>query len=282
MIRLLLLTLFSILFSILLQAKKAETHHQETDIDSPYFHPAIDSFTVLKFDSISNNYVYSIWNEKKIDPYKINLARKTDTTQLVLVHDSFIYVHPVKDVINSVFGMRGYRFHYGMDIELDTGDSVLCAFDGKVRFAKYYSGYGNVVVVTHINGLETLYAHLSRIKVEVGEKLKAGQLVGLGGATGRATGSHLHFEVRFMGKAMDPRIIIDFDNYILISDTLNLCCHTYEYLIERSKTKYHYVRSGDTLYRISRMHGVSIDRLCALNGINRNTTLKIGRPIRYQ
>ncbi|MBT7995558.1 MAG: LysM peptidoglycan-binding domain-containing protein, partial [Bacteroidetes bacterium] len=64
--------------------------------------------------------------------------------------------------------------------------------------------------------------------------------------------------------------------------TLNMCCHTYEYLIERSKTKYHYIRSGDTLWAISRRYGVSIDRLCSLNGITRNSILKIGRPIRYQ
>jgi LysM repeat protein len=276
--------LLSILFLLLSKEFIANAcSDEQTMIDSPYFSIAYDTVALQKLDSLRNNDVFGLWDEKKIDPYKnINLAKKTDTTLLLLVNDTSKYVHPVKNKINSPFGQRGYRYHYGMDIELVTGDSVLCAFDGIVRMAKYYSGFGNLVLVSHYNGLETLYAHLSKIKVEVGEKVKAGHLLGLGGATGRATGSHLHFEVRFMGKAMDPRQIIDFASYSLISDSLQLSCHTYEYLIERSKTKYHYVRSGDSLWRISKRYGVSINRLCALNGISRNTILQIGRPIRYQ
>ncbi|MBT3935246.1 MAG: peptidoglycan DD-metalloendopeptidase family protein [Bacteroidetes bacterium] len=281
--RFLLLVLISFSFLILLAPINGKANVRIISaLDSPYFYFEVDSFTALKSDSISNNYIYSLWNEKIIDPYKINVAKKTDTTIMVLVTDSSVYVHPVKNKINSVFGFRGYRYHYGMDVDLNTGDSVLCAFDGRVRLAKYNSGYGYYVLVNHTNGLETLYGHFSKILVEEGQYVKAGDLLGYGGRTGRATGAHLHFEVRFLGKAMDPRTIIDFENYALLSDTLNMCCHTYEYLIERSKTKYHYIRSGDTLWAISRRYGVSIDRLCSLNGITRNSILKIGRPIRYQ
>ena len=116
----------------------------------------------------------------------------------------------------------GYPVHSGVDIKLESGDPVSVAFDGVVRMARKYSGYGNCVVVRHFNGLETLYAHLSKIIVKVNEQVKAGDIIGLGGHTGHATCNHLHFETRFQGKAFNPKELINFDNYSLLSDTFTV------------------------------------------------------------
>ena len=95
-------------------------------------------------------------------------------------------------------------------------------FDGKVRIAKRAGAYGNLVVIRHDNGLETYYAHLSKINVEVNQDVKAGEILGLGGSTGRSTGPHLHLEIRYLGAAINPEKVIDFKTYSLISDTLML------------------------------------------------------------
>src|SRR5574343_1124269 len=101
-------------------------------------------------------------------------------------------------MITSEFGWRKYRPHYGTDIDLEIGDTVVSAFDGMVRIARpKVGGYGNVVIIRHSNGLETVYAHLSKILVEPGQTIKAGELLGLGGNTGRSYGAHLHFDMRY-------------------------------------------------------------------------------------
>jgi murein DD-endopeptidase MepM/ murein hydrolase activator NlpD len=95
-------------------------------------------------------------------------------------------------------------------------------FDGVVRMSKYYNGYGNCVVVRHYNGLETLYAHLSKLDVRPGNLVNAGQLLGLGGSTGHSTGPHLHFEIRFLGRPLNPSVVVDFPNETVKIDTLNI------------------------------------------------------------
>ena len=89
------------------------------------------------------------------------------------------------------------RFHSGIDLDLEVGDNVEASFDGIVKRADYVSGYGNLVVLKHFNGLETYYAHLSKILVTIGDTLEAGDKLGLGGSTGRSTGPHLHYEIRY-------------------------------------------------------------------------------------
>jgi murein DD-endopeptidase MepM/ murein hydrolase activator NlpD len=129
---------------------------------------------------------------------------------------------PVQGRVTSNFGPRRYRIHKGTDIDLETGDTIICAFDGVVRVAEYSGGYGNVVVVRHFNGLETIYAHLSKMEVRPGTPVEAGSLLGLGGRTGRATGSHLHFEVRYMGLAIDSRLFMDYETGTLRDNELCL------------------------------------------------------------
>ncbi|MBF0976287.1 MAG: M23 family metallopeptidase, partial [Bacteroidetes bacterium] len=101
---------------------------------------------------------------------------------------------------------RRRRYHYGTDIGLKVGDSIVSVFDGTVRIVSYDAhGYGNYIVVRHNNGLESLYAHLSQTIAVENQKVKAGELIGLGGNTGRSTGPHLHFEFRFLGNPFNTK-----------------------------------------------------------------------------
>lgn len=224
---------------------------------------------------------YCSWNTKKVHPYTVNLAHMKDTVPLVLAYDSCSFTAPFVGRMTSDFGYRRYRHHYGVDIKLNTGDDVKSAFEGVVRVAHYDRDYGRVVVVRHNNGLETLYAHLSKLAVKQGDWVEAGDVIGLGGSTGRSTGSHLHFEVRYLGEPINPNDIIDWESGTLRSDTLNLNQEHFEYLVDIRKRKYHRIRSGDTLSGIARRYGTTISHLCKLNGISSRTTLRIGRVLRY-
>jgi len=224
---------------------------------------------------------YCEWSTTKIFSKRYDLRDKPDTTELILQYDACDHAHPFCGRITSDFGYRRNRFHYGVDIKLKTGDPVLCAFEGVVRISKYSSTFGRVIVVRHNNGLETLYAHLSKLKVEPGDKVEAGDVIGLGGNTGRSTGSHLHLEVRFLGEPIDPNTVFNIVEGELRSDTLLLNSEHFEYLKEVRARKYHRVRSGDTLSGIGYRYGRSITQLCRLNGIRRSSTLRIGQSIRY-
>ena len=185
--------------------------------------------------------------------------------------------------VNDIFGYRPRRrrMHYGLDIKVERGDTIRSAFEGKVRYVSYQRrGYGNYVVIRHPNGLETLYAHLTKRLVEENEVVKAGDPIGLGGNTGRSTGSHLHFETRLLGKALNPALMFDFPNQDVTGDT---------YLYTKPKKKvydpsdpdtYYKVRSGDTLGRIAAHKGTTVKNLCKLNGITTKTILRPGQILR--
>jgi len=238
--------------------------------------PSIDSMAIIPF---FDEYCY--WSSDKVHPYKVDLSKMSDTIPLELAYDECDYAHSVCGKINSDFGYRRNRFHYGVDVDLNTGDDVLASFEGIVRVAKYDPTYGRVVVIRHQNGLETLYAHLSKFTVKPGDHVQAGDLIALGGNSGRSTGPHLHFEVRYLGEPINPHNIIDFKNGVLLLDTLQLNGEHYAYLKEIRKRKYYRVRSGDSLSRIGYNKGVSISKLCKLNGISRNSILQIGQRLRY-
>lgn len=185
--------------------------------------------------------------------------------------------------VNDIFGYRPRRrrMHYGLDIKVERGDTIRAAFEGKVRYCSYQRrGYGHYVVIRHPNGLETLYAHLTKRLVGENEVVKAGDPIGLGGNTGRSTGPHLHFETRLLGKALNPTLFFDFPNQDVTGDT---------YLYTKPKKKvydpsdpdtYYKVRSGDTLSRIAARKGTTIKNLCKLNGITTQTTLRVGQVLR--
>lgn len=185
--------------------------------------------------------------------------------------------------VNDIFGYRPRRrrMHYGLDVKVERGDTIRSAFDGKVRYVSYQRrGYGHYVVIRHPNGLETLYAHLTKSLVTENEVVKAGDPIGLGGNTGRSTGTHLHFETRLLGKALNPALMFDFPNQDVTGDT-------YVYLKPKKKVydpsdpdTYYKVRKGDSLGRIASRQGTTVKNLCKLNGITTKTVLRPGQILR--
>ena len=161
-------------------------------------------------------------------------------------------------------------------------DPVVSSFDGMVRIALYHPGYGRVVVIRHYNGLETLYAHLHRFKVKAGDIVEAGQVIGLGGSSGHSSGSHLHFEVRYKGKSLNPKHLISFKKNALISDSLQLIKQKWNYTALPMGVEYHTIQRGDFMYKIANRYGMSVSELCEINGIKRNKLLIVGRKLRIK
>lgn len=263
--------------------EEAETAREAWD---PAEIPADDLYGGLWINSRVNAYA-AIKNEP--DSFKVDL---TDFSMPAVGH------------MTSNFGRRGSRrYHYGVDIKAYTGDTIYAAFDGKVRVKAYErGGYGNYIVMRHINGLETVYGHLSKFLTDENEFVKSGQPIGLAGNTGRSFGSHLHFETRFLGKPIDPNFIVDFENKV---------CHRDEYLVTNNSYKkttmsskvvkrsakdyakapstnkyvagdvaYYRIKKGDTLGAIAGRHGVSVKTLCNLNNITTRTILRPGKSLR--
>lgn len=233
-------------------------------------HPAADLY---------NN----IWTSTRLNPYKIHIDSLPDSVKICLRE----FRLPTPGHITSHFGPRRYRFHYGIDLKLQTGDSVVSAFTGKVRIIDYDArGYGHYVVIRHDNGLETVYAHLSRVLVALDQTVEAGEVIALGGNTGRSTGSHLHFEVRFLGNAMNPARLFDFrEGTPLMADYVITKKNSFYYQKEvaaLSAARYYKVRSGDTLSHIARRNGTSVAAICRLNGISPNRVLRIGQTLRVR
>ena len=192
--------------------------------------------------------------------------------------------------ITSPFGPRWRRMHNGLDLKVNIGDTIVAAFDGKVRIVRYERrGYGKYVVIRHDNGLETIYGHLSKQLVEEIQLVKAGEVSGLGGNTGRSTGSHLHFETRFLGIAINPALMFDFPKQDIVADTYTFkktkgyqrAAGSHDTQLASDGTiRYHKVKSGDTLSRIAKLRGVSISTLCKLNRITTKTILRPGQVLR--
>ena len=241
--------------------------------------------------SISNEINYSnfyempdeyknIWSNYTIDPYNFSVAGFSDTLRI----DISNYTAPTNGKITSDWGFRrAAQFHYGIDLKVYTTDTIKAAFDGTVRITRYNrGGYGYFVVIRHNNGLETLYGHLSKILVKDNTKIKSGEAIGMGGNTGRSTGSHLHLEFRYLGVPINPHSIANFTTtYKQNSDILYVSSDTFEYKKEVDKIRYWTIRSGDTLGRIAYRTGVSVSKLCALNGIRSTSILRLGQRIRY-
>ena len=181
------------------------------------------------------------------------------------------------------------RVHHGLDIKVQTGDTIYAAFDGKVRIASYERrGYGNFVVIRHENGIETLYGHLSKKLVVVNQNVKSGDPIGLGGNTGRSFGSHLHFETILMGKSLDPALMFDFKNQDVTGDFYMYRKPGTKYIengvvkIAGPEKKYHKVKSGETIGKIARKYNVEEGIIFKLNKLNSRSIIRPGQMLRYQ
>ena len=244
------------------------------------------------------------WDTSATHAYTdVDLNSFPDATPIQLVDSLKSYHYPYIGRITSRYGPRRGRAHQGLDISLKVGDPVYAVFDGKVRLSKAAGNYGNLVIIRHNNGLETYYAHLSERSVQPGEWVVAGQQIGLGGNTGRSTGPHLHFEVRYRGQSFDPERIIDFKTGELRREELLLKRRHFSIYakfeqdfdeeveiekIEEAERKaaqaiqYHTVRSGDTLGALARKYGTTVNRICQLNNIKSTSILRIGQRLRVR
>ena len=240
----------------------------------------IDSIWVTAYEYFAN------WDSKKVDIYNFQIKDLQDSVTLKL-YDTEAGEHwrmPLDQIkVNSVYGPRWGRGHYGTDLDLDTGDPVYSAFDGIVRVKSYDRyGWGYYILVRHKNGLESLYGHLSKQLVEVGAELKAGDVVGKGGSTGRSTGPHLHYELRYRGLPFDPQKVYDFPNGTIAGPMFTISKSLFSQVAQARATAYHRVKRGDNLGSIARRYGVSISQLTRLNGISTRTILRIGQNLRVK
>ncbi len=318
------------LISISSQAKEdvvpqvhRDIHHMlQAEMDeSLAFRNVVDSISSTRgveevFDLFSTNDFYSVWSNNSVNPM-LDLESKTIPNTYDI--DLTGFHAPIEGSITSPYGWRRRRMHKGEDIGLHTGDTVRAAFDGRVRIKRYERrGYGYYYVIRHQNGLETIYGHLSRQLVQEGDIVRAGQAIGLGGSTGRSTGPHLHFEMRFYGIALDPSELIDFTTFKPKSPSYHFEKGRAEWAQNNkgkrgatyrggsssatttastnnknsnkssssknnaSSGNIHRVKQGDTLSAIARRYGTTVSRLCKLNGIRADKTLQLGQKIRYK
>lgn len=173
--------------------------------------------TNKKSGSSRGNHAMTLDPDEVYDPFTITNTFLLDLEKI----EEKAWAYPLPDArVISPYG--GARRHSGVDLKTKPNDEIYAAFDGVVVASGPYYGYGNCIRIKHAYGLETLYSHQSKNMVKKGDKVKAGQVIGLTGRTGRATTEHLHFEVSFGGKRLDPAIIFDHSNHKLKAATLHL------------------------------------------------------------
>lgn len=249
------------------------------------------------------------WEEENINPYKEELSSLPLRISICLVDSLSKWTCPYEGKVYSKFGWRHRRRHQGIDLPYPTGTPVKAAFDGRVRLSTYTKGYGNLIVIRHENGLETYYGHLSKRNVSPGDWVASGDIIGLGGSTGRSTGPHLHFETRYHGFAFDPQWIADYETgklrknvFVLKRTYLNTSSHYVpesldeeedvfgadEKIIaeeqriaaEKAAIRYHTVRKGETIGAIAIKEHVSQAKIKQLNPRLNVNKISIGQKIR--
>ena len=267
-------------------------------------------YYIKNFEKVAEDSTFiKDWIPNSTNPYRVPLDSLPLRSTICLVDSASSFVVPNQVKVFSRFGTRRGRAHQGVDLPLRTGTPVYAAFDGRVRASMYNSGYGNLVIIRHENGLETYYGHLSKREVEVGDWVHAGDEIGLGGSTGRSTGPHLHFETRYMGFAFDPEWIADYEtgqlrkNVFVLRRSYLSASSRYvpesideeeeiyaadEKIIEEEKRiaaeraamRYYTVKSGDTLSAIAKREGKSLNAILNLNPGLKADKIGIGQKIR--
>lgn len=254
---------------------------------------------VISYDDVEDYYDFLPFTKTQSAQIKLSEYNNIEVNDLqVMLKDmdstEFCYPAPKSSYVTSPYGWRKGRMHSGIDLKVQLGEDIYAAFDGVVRMVEYNrSGYGYYLVIRHFNGLETLYSHASKILVEVNQRVKAGDVVALGGRTGRATGTHLHFEVRLAGQYINPNLVIDTDNHAQQPKNLYLTTRKGKLYASNDDDKaareaeilstlsiqYHVVKSGDVLGRIASRYGSTVSTICRLNNIKSNSTLRIGQRL---
>lgn len=279
------------LFAILLVASIA-TRAQDVALDPVTLHKPMEMVDTVQQHYMLLNEAYIIPSDDMYPTWSNSVVHYNSAMPDSFRIDLRNYVMPTSNTkITDIFGYRPNRrrVHQGLDIKVQTGDTIYAAFDGKVRVTSYQRrGYGHYIVIRHNNGIETLYAHLSKKLVKANQNVKAGDPIGLGGNTGRSSGSHLHFETILMGKSLDPALMFDFKNQSMTGEHYMYRKPGSKYIengkvkIAGPEKKYHKVKSGDTIEKIARKYGVSQKRIFELNGLKSNSIIRPGQTLRYQ
>lgn len=251
------------------QAKAKESEISLEFLDGIWKSMNRQALQVLRRDNDESEYAYTL---------RPTLGRKD-------------FFRPVAGIITSKFGWRPQfqRVHHGVDLHLNIGDTVRAALSGTVERISYDSdGYGHYVVMSHPDGMETVYGHLQYALVGQGQSVNAGQPIAIGGNTGNSTGPHLHFEARLNGVAVDPMLLFDFygDSYWytyestpVIKDTSKGPSYSHQSKSLKKDDTY-IVRYGDTVESVARQAGISAMRLCQLNMLNEKEPLPVGRMLK--
>ena len=237
-----------------------------------------DEPVMLSQEEDSTGLFSAQWINDQIFAYRLKPDSIRDTV-IILTHSDRPFTLPYYGKL-----FRGFTYtHKGLDIKLNRGDTVLSAFDGVVRYAKYNrGGFGNLVIIRHYNGLETYYAHLSKMLVKVNQVIRSGDPIAMGGSTGRSRGPHLHFEVRYKDIPLDPMRMIDYDNKKLIANTFPVTKRVFYPNDHVENALVVKIKNGDTLGKLARKYNTSIKEICAMNKIRPNTTLRVGRSLRVK
>lgn len=218
------------------------------------------------------------WINDQIFAYKIQRDSIRDTL-LVLVDSIHRFQLPIYGKL-----FRGFTYtHKGLDIKLNKGDTVKAAFNGVVRYAKYNrGGFGNLIIIRHLNGLESYYAHNSKILVRVNQVVKAGEPISLGGSSGRSRGPHCHFELRYKDVPLDVLRVIDYDNQKLIASSFPVTKRVFYPNDYNANAVYHKIKNGDTLGHLAKKYHTNVKEICAMNRLKSNSRLKVGSSIRVR
>lgn len=264
--------------------QQPDTTETQREVSTTIYH-RIDPTDDLEENHPAADIYANLWSPGDVNPYHIPLDSIPDSTIIDLTN--YTIPVPLPGYVTSKFGPRRYRYHYGTDLKLQIGDTVVAAWDGQVRYTKYNpNGYGYYIVIRHNNGLETVYGHLSRILVVPNQHVKSGETIALGGSTGRSSGPHLHFETRYLGNPINSEALFDFalrktrsDSYII---TKRNNAMQQKAVQDLGAAKYYSIKKGDTLGAIARRNGTTVAKLCKLNGIKETTILQIGRRIRVR
>ncbi|MCX6182020.1 MAG: M23 family metallopeptidase [Bacteroidetes bacterium] len=243
---------------------------------------ASEAFYHLPIDTNPPSHdLYCLWDTENPNSHaELPLNDTAYNFELVDKLNDCGFAMPVNGIITSLYGYRDGKMHNGIDIALKTGDPVVSAFRGMVRVARYYGSFGNVVVIRHYNGFETVYAHLSKISVKPGDMVDPGQLIGKGGNTGRSRGAHLHFELRFKGYPVNPRYVIDLEKKTILSETVVVRKTKTGFTAFPEGTIFHTIKRGDYLYKVATQYGITVKQLCAWNGLHKKSSLVAGMKLK--
>ena len=232
---------------------------------------------------------YEIVESKKKKRERAKQQKKEEeAARMVDVFDFSTILPPIthEALIGSPYGIRSHRLHRGVDVNVIKDEPVVAAYPGEVTMSRYNKGgYGHYVLIKHPNGIETLYAHLSKRLLSVGDKVFPGDIVGLAGNSGRSSAAHLHFEIRFGEVNIDPTTVIDFPHWTLQPgvDKFSMKKARNDHRkIQAQLRNYNFyvVQAGDSQGDVANWFNISIESLCRINKLTPGAPLKAGQKLR--